>query len=115
MKNFNIELTADIKHQIETYKADLIIDVNKIDLLKTIFIDYDNIMLKLVFNYELIGWEQNLIALNAIGYSTRQIGSILNIDHCTVFVNLKRIKERIKNVLNSYTLEDYIKSINFKL
>ena len=115
MKNFNIELTADIKHQIETYKADLIIDVNKIDLLKTIYIDYNDIMLKLVFNYELVNWEQNLIALNAIGYSTRQIGSILNIDHCTVFTNLKRIKTRIKEVLNSYTLEDYIIIIKLKL
>lgn len=53
-------------------------------------------MLKLVFNYELVNWEQNLLALNAIGYSTRQIGSILNIDHCTVFTNLKRLKQESK-------------------
>lgn len=114
MKNFDIEITSDIKHQIEAYKADLVIDVNKIDLLKTIYIDYNDIMLKLVFNYELVNWEQNLLALNAIGYSTRQIGSILNIDHCTVFTNLKKVKTRIKEVLNSYTLEDYIKCINLK-
>lgn len=115
MKNFDIEITPDIKQQIESYKEDLVIDVNKIDLLKTIYIDYNNIMLKLVFNYELVSWEQNLLALNAIGYSNRQIGSILNINHCTVYDNLKRIKTRIKEVLNNYTLEDYIKCINLKL
>lgn len=115
MKNFDIEITPDIKQQIESYKEDLVIDVSEIDLLKTIYIDYNNIMLKLVFNYELVSWEQNLLALNAIGYSTRQIGSILNINHCTVYDNLKRIKTRIKEVLNSYTLEDYIKCINLKL
>lgn len=114
MKNFDIEITSDIKHQIEFYKEDLFIDVNKIDLLKTIYIDYNDIMLKLVFNYELVNWEQNLLALNAIGYSTRQIGSILSIDHCTVFTNLRKVKTKIKEVLNSYTLEDYIKRINLK-
>ena len=44
MKNFDIEITSDIKHQIEFYKEDLFIDVNKIDLLKTIYIDYNDII-----------------------------------------------------------------------
>jgi DNA-binding NarL/FixJ family response regulator len=114
MKNFNVEITPTIKHEIESYKSLLVLDINKLDLLKTIYIDYNDIMLKLAFNYELVEWEKNLLSLNAIGYSTREIGSILNIDHCTVFVNLKRIKNSIKEPLKSYRLEDYIELIKSK-
>ena len=69
---------------------------------------------KLIFVNTLKRDEQIFLTLVANGLSYREISKLINISHSTIHSKVQKIKNKIKRIMNSTSLEEYVKNINVK-
>lgn len=69
---------------------------------------------KLIFVNTLKRHEQIYISLVANGLSYREISKLINIGHSTIHSKVQKIKNKIKRIMDSTSIEDYVKKINVK-
>lgn len=66
---------------------------------------------KLIFVNTLKRDEQIYLSLVANGLSYREISKLINISNSTIHSKVQKIKNKIKRIMNSTSIEDYVKQI----
>ena len=69
---------------------------------------------KLIFVYTLKKDEQIYLTLVANGLSYRKIYKLINIAPSTIHSKVQNIKNKIKKIMDTTSIEDYVKQINKK-
>ena len=69
---------------------------------------------KLIFVNTLKRDEQIYISLVANDLSYRYISQLINIAPSTIFAKVQKIKNKIKRIMETTSIEDYVKNINKK-
>ena len=67
---------------------------------------------KLIFVYTLKRDEQIYLTLVANGLSYRKIAKLINIGPSTIHSKVQKIKNKIKKIMNTTSIENYVKQIN---
>lgn len=67
---------------------------------------------KLIFVNSLKRDEQIYLTLVANGLSYREISNLINIGHSTIHSKVQKIKNKIKRIMETTLIEDYVKKIN---
>lgn len=69
---------------------------------------------KLIFVHTLKKDEKIYITLVANDLSYREISKLINIAPSTIFAKVQKIKNKIKRIMETTLIEDYVKQINKK-